>query len=139
LTRDENGNELGTFTPATEPTDTEANNLIQIAVDETYPVLGADIPDAPGADSDALRRAAKRLVALRAAAEVILSKVPEQVAAGRTPYQQYIDAYNDGLKRLSTAISEVESGDSPEAGGSMSASYDFPADAGGMVGWGTRW
>lgn len=143
-TRNDQGQELGTFDPTTRPTDTEAASLIQDAVNEAYPVLGENIPDdptpGPGGDPNALRTAAKRIVALRAAALVELSYFPEQVGRGVSPYQQYMDSFEKGLSRLQTAIAEVEAGDVPgEDAGSTLPSYDFPVDAGGMVGWGSVW
>jgi hypothetical protein len=140
-TVDANGNELGTFVDGqTRPTASEASVMISEAVNESYPVLGEDIPDAPGSDPNALRTSAKRIVALRAAALVELSYYPEQVARGNSPYEQYMTSYNQGLERLEAAIAEVNAGDDPgSSGANQVPQFDFPEDAGGVVGWGTAW
>lgn len=141
-TRDDQGNELGTYTLATRPTASEVDLMISEAVNEAFPVFGEDIPDAPGADPEAFRTAAKKLVAIGGAAWVELSYFPEQVATGRSPYQQYRDAFEKGLARLGAAIDAVDAAAGSTdvgGGGTMSASWDFPEDAGGLVGWGTRW
>jgi hypothetical protein len=138
-TVDSGGNEVGTFTANTRPTDTEVNNLVQDAVNDAYTIFGSDIPDATGSDPDAVRKAATRAVAFHAAAMVELSHFGEQVARGNSPYQQYEDQWNAAAKRVSQAIDSV-GGDTPGGGdGSQIAIGTFPEDAGGMVGWGTRW
>lgn len=149
-TVDAQGRELGTFTNDTRPTASEVTLMISEAVNEAEVVIGNTIPDAPGDptaegyDKDALRKAALRIVALRAAALVELSYFPEQVARGASPYAQYQESFNQGLARLQNAIEAAEGGEQPGdsgaggAGGTMKALGSFPADAGGMIGWGTR-
>jgi hypothetical protein len=148
-TVDAQGRELGTFTPDTRPTASEVGTMISEAVNEASVVIGNTIPDAPGDptavgyDKDALRKAALRIVALRAAALVELSYFPEQVARGASPYAQYQESFNQGLARLQNAIEAAEGGEQPGdagggAGGTMRALGSFPEDAGGMIGWGTR-
>lgn len=140
-TKDDQGVEIGTFNDKTIPTDAEVNELIAQAVEESFPVFGEDIPDSPGADKGILRRSARRLVALRAAALVEIVKAPEQVTRGTSPYQQYQDAWEKGLVRVGKAISEAGVGDIPGAQDDLLSAIDsgFPVDAGGMVGWGTAW
>lgn len=138
-TKDDQGREVGTFTSNTRPTDIEVEALIGLAVSEAYPVFGENVPDdpTPGGDPGALRTAAAQVVALRAAALVEQSYYPEQVARGASPYPMIQQSFNDGLKRVATAIAEVEAGDEPgeDAASTMPVS-DFPVDTGGMIGWG---
>lgn len=145
-TVDSNGNETGTFSASTRPTDTNVNSLITDAVGETELVVGSNIPDAPGDtsdpsyDKDALRKAAVRIVALRAAALVELSYFPEQVARGVSPYQQYQDSFEKGLQRLANAVEAARGGEDPGVadGGSQLAQGYFPADGGGLINWSTK-
>jgi hypothetical protein len=139
-TFDSNGNEMGTFTPDTRPTNTQADQIITDAVSTAYPMFGEDIPDAPDPDNpDALRNAAKNSVAYLAAALVEISHFGEQVARGNSPYQQYMDLWESSSKVISKSIDGL--GETPPGGGggSLDVFGDFPADAGGMVGWGTIW
>jgi hypothetical protein len=138
-TRNDQGAEIGTFDATTRPTNTEASSLIQDAINEAYPVFGEDIPDAPGSDPDALRKAAARIVALRAAALVEQSYFPEQISLGRSAYPQLQQSFNDGLKRLGTAISEVGAGDAPGTGDDYTSPiFDYGSND-GMIGFRTRW
>jgi len=146
-TVDANGNEVGTFTALTRPTDTQVNSIIADAAGEAYTIFGEDIPDAPieasaadpsSYDPDALRNAAKKAVAYHAAALVELSHFSEQVARGNSPYQQYEDLWNAASKRIASAV-ESAGGESPSGvEGTGRPVFAFPEDAGGMVGWGTR-
>lgn len=146
-TRDANGKEWGTFNSVTRPDDQEAQQVIEEAVGETALVTGANIPDAPGDptapgyDRDSLRKAARRIVALRAAALVELTAFPEQVARGVSPYPQLQDSFEKGLENLSRAIEAARGGDEPpgsDGAGSMDALGSFPVDTGGMITWDTR-
>jgi hypothetical protein len=145
-TVDEFGNEVGTFTAATRPTDTEAMSIIQNAVEDAMTVFGEDIPDAPGDktsvtyDPNALREAAKTAVAYHSAALIELSHFGEQVARGNSPYQEYEDQWENLRDRVIRAI-ESAGGESPagDTTGSQNPQFVFPEDAGGMIGWGTNW
>jgi hypothetical protein len=144
-TVDAGGNEVGTFTDATRPTAAEAQLLIDDAVNDAVTLFGEDIPDAPGNpaapgyDKDALRKAAKSAVEFHAAAAIELSHFGEQVARGNSPYPQYEEQWERRSKRVALAI-ESAGGTSPSgADGSLNVYYDFPEDAGGVVGWGTVW
>lgn len=142
-TVDDGGNEVGTFTSATRPTDVQATELIQDATNDAYAIFGEDIPDAADPDNPgAIRDAAREAVGYHAAALIELSHFPEQVASGNSPYQQYEDLWKQAAQRIQDAI--VSQGGEPPAPvdpsqGSMNAQFDFPQDAGGMVGWGTVW
>lgn len=144
-TVDAGGNEVGTFTADTRPTDTEAESIISDAANEAYTMFGEDIPDAPASasaadpttyDPNALRTAARKAVAYHAAALIELSHFGEQVARGNSPYQQYEDLWNAASKRIAGAIDST--GGATPSGASNEPVFDFPQDAGGMVGWGTR-
>jgi hypothetical protein len=137
-TRDDQGSEIGTFTAVTRPTDTEVDVLIQDAVDETYPVFGQDIPDAPGTDPDALRKAATRIVALRAAALVEQGYFPEQVTIGRSAYPTLMESYNALLERFVGALGDAASGDDPGASSDYQTTVSSFPDASGMIGLETK-
>lgn len=142
-TVDSGGNEVGTFTPNTRPTDAEAQELINDAVNDAYSIFGEDIPDAQDPDNPgAIRNAAKEAVGYHAAALIELSHFGEQVARGNSPYEEYERLWEEAAQRVQAAI--VSQGGTPPAPvdpteGSMMAQFEFPEDAGGMVGWGTRW
>lgn len=142
-TVDSGGNEVGTFTPQTRPTDVEATKLIAQATQDAYAIFGEDIPDAADPDNPgAIRDAAREAVGYHAAALIELSHFGEQVARGNSPYAEYERLWNEAAARIQAAI-ESQGGQPPapvdSSTGSMNVSYEFPEDAGGMVGWGTRW
>jgi hypothetical protein len=143
-TVDGGGNEVGTFdNVSTRPSADEVEKLIDDAMDEVYPAFGENIPDAPGDpsssdyDADAIRRAAKSAVKFDAAALVELTHFGKEVARGNSPYEYYLKRYQDLMKSVSAALNGL-GGDEP-GGNSMYAEFGFPLDAGGMVGWGTKW
>lgn len=142
-TVDSGGNEVGTFTPLTRPNDVQAQALIADATNDAYTIFGEDIPNAADPDNpNAIRNAAKEAVGYHAAALVELSHFGEQVAAGNSPYAEYEKLWKEAAQRVQEAI--VSQGGEPPApvdpsAGSMNAVFEFPEDAGGMVGWGTRW
>lgn len=126
---------------STRPTADEVTNLIDQATGDVVDVVGADIP-APFWDR------ARFLVQLGAALLVELTYFPEQVANNRSTYPQLLALYTDRLKKLQTAVADYVDPNAPEGGeGSagngaepgMYAQFGFPVDAGGMVGWRTRW
>lgn len=140
-TTDAGSNELGIFTDATTPTDTQVEDQVADIVSEVYPLFGQDIPDTIGEEKDALRRSARRAVALGAAASIELSYFPEQVATGRSPYKMYQEKFEQAKKDIAKAISDLGAGDEPgtDEDSQLALSDGFPTDEGGMVGWGTRW
>src|SRR5215471_18531552 len=71
-TKDASGNELGTFTPATRPTDAEVEELITNGMAKVAALVGWDLP----ADT---YEEARHLASIVAACEVELSYWPEQV------------------------------------------------------------
>lgn len=145
------GKELGTWTTTTRPTAGEVEDLIDDALDE---VLGKVQPiddtqqfgsayNAPGSDYE---RRIRRAVALYAAILVELSYFPEQIRSGQSPVTTMQQLYDSRIRAL---ISEGETGraEGMGVGGSgggggdapADAAWAYPADGGGMVGWGSRW
>ena len=124
-TKDSAGNETGTFSADTRPTDTEVTNLINNAVKTLATRAGDDIP----AD---LWDDAKNLAAMRAAMLIELSYFPEMVASQRSPYPQYAALWTEGFgdaKTVGTLIQAIENiGSDPttptDAAGT--ANYSFP-------------
>lgn len=133
------GNELGTFTDSTRPTDTEVTLLIGQAMTEVQAEHGD--PDVPAdADPSQLYGVLKREATLTAAMQVELTYFPEQVAAGRSPYEA-IRLQRDRLVPLvGKAVQELQSGGEVGEGDDGRMPYwNFPVQGNGMVGWGTRW
>lgn len=133
-TTDTNGNELGTFTDATRPTAQQAEDMIGNAARDVAIKIGNDIPDN-------LVPAAQSLVTLKAAMYIELSYFPEQVATGRSPYEQYKALYDETLPSLIEAVQNEEAAagdeDSTLTGGF--AKFNFPVNRGGLIGWSSRW
>lgn len=131
-TKDDEGVEMGTFTPDTRPTGDQTSELI----DQAQADVAAEVGDVP----EVLWPAARRVTALGAALQVELTYFPEQVATGRSPYEQLRDQYRDALTRLTAQVGEVNSGDVLGTGDDPGMpSYGFPENLGGMIGNGTRW
>lgn len=146
-TRDANGNTLGTFTPAatgtTTPSQEDATAMIAAAVLEAYPIFGDDIPDNPGDttragyDVDALRKAAKRAVAYRAAALIELTYYADQVSSSKSPYPMLMETHKDLIKSVGTAIQQAGTGDIPGTSDDVPvALYDNLPNT-NIIGWGT--
>jgi len=135
------GGEAGTFTANTRPTQEQVEEVIKDIVQECYTSFGQDIPDSKGDEKDALRNAAKRVVAMGVAAEIEISYFPEQVATQRSPYKMYQERYQEGVKKISRAVADLESGAEPgtDDNAQLALSEGFPVDVGGMVGWDTLW
>lgn len=92
-TKDPNGVELGTFTADTRPTDAEVTTIIQNAAGKVAARFG-DTVAAP------LAFAAREVVALRAAMIVELSFFGDQIQAGRSPYTELKDLYEENYQQL---------------------------------------
>lgn len=137
-TKDPQGNELGTFTSTTRPTDAQVGILIGHAKGAIENEIGVEI-------DERWHPAARELVALAAALRIELAYYPEQVATGRSPYAQLRELLEGGpgvsgaLARLTVAMAETQEGGEEGAGDDMMPNYAYPVDLGGMVGWGTRW
>jgi hypothetical protein len=132
-TKDTNGNELGTFTSDTRPTDGQVNELIETAV--------ADLSSDVGTVPDKLQDAARRLAAIGVAMLVELSFFPDQITNGRSPYAQLEALYEKRFARLKVQIEDVNAGG--EVGGADSSEdllpvYSFPAVC-NPLGLATKW
>lgn len=128
-TKDTNGNELGTFTPNTRPTDAQVTSLIDTAAGDLASVVGSDLPEVtwPLAGS---------VTSIGAAMLVELSYFPEQVATGRSPYDQLAALYEQRLGRLKGAVIEA-GGDVPDEAGARPPAYHFGDVA--IIGRDTAW
>lgn len=96
-TRDPDGNEVGTFNAQTRPTDTQVGDLLAVAVGDLASDTGLEIPEAFWVQ-------AGNVATYKAAMLVELSYFPEQVAAGRSPYEQIRELYLEALASLKTAL-----------------------------------
>jgi hypothetical protein len=108
-TKDDNGEELGSFTDATRPTDLEVAVLIQLAEGDVIVQVGSDLQPVYAAEAGSM-------IALRAACFVELSYWPEQVRADRSAYAEYWRMYEAGMAALLGAIAA-----GGEAGGTVDA------------------
>src|SRR5215471_9107083 len=95
-TKDSSGNEVGTFTPATRPTNAQAQEAIDhavIAVHEKVGGIGA-----------ACAGLAKLAAAYGAAAEIELSYFPEQARTDRSPYTFLIARWTETLEGVHQCV-----------------------------------
>jgi hypothetical protein len=91
-TKDSSGNELGTFTAETRPTDAQCQEAITHQVEVLHTKVGRVGPDCTGV--------AQMAVAWGAAAEIELSYFPEQARTDRSPYtylKQQCDDLTEGV------------------------------------------
>jgi hypothetical protein len=139
-TQDIHDDEIGTFNDETRPTAVDVERLILIASGNVYGRTG-DMSGLECEDADTLRETAKGNVAILAAMLVELSFFPEQVQSNRSAFEFYRDMWNDQMTSLIDAVAECRTGEvTPDDGGQPgNASWGFPVDMGGMVGWQTRW
>lgn len=130
-TKDDDGNELGTFTADTRPTGEQVTALIPDALGDVASVVGNEIPEP-------LRSQARFVVALGTAMLVELSYFPEQVGTVTSPYDNLKVLYDERLARLRTAM---ESGDVdlPGVGEPGSGDPQFAFGAMPIVGWDGGW
>ena len=123
-TLDDVGNELGTFTAKTRPTDEAVRGLINQAGDDVRDKIGGEIP----AD---LREKAQRVIALRTAMLIELSYYSSEVATDRSPYRQLKELFDELLPDLVSAVAAEEGGadvDDSLTGVGTSPSFDFGTD-----------
>lgn len=143
-TQDSHDDEIGTFNDETRPTDEEAQRIIEQAGSIVYSRIGSveeEVLTCSGAED--IRTQAKYMVSLLAAMLIELSYFPEQVKSDRSAYEHYRELWNEQMTSLTDAAAECRSGeitpDVPGEGGVGNPSWAFPVDAGGLVGWQTRW
>lgn len=108
-TKDNMGTELGTFTADTRPTAAEVEQLTSLATAHVASRVGLE------PCRTALESRARGLAALYTAMLIELSYFPEQVGTDVSPYNQYRDLFDDGIKALITDVAET-CGGVPEAG-----------------------
>lgn len=89
---DSNGRRLGTFNNLTTPTDVEVMALIDSAFADVYPRMGV-VPAV-------LQPAARRVVAIRAAALVELTYYPEASVTGWSAYDKLQEWFDTALSVL---------------------------------------
>lgn len=123
-TKDANGNEPGTFTSATRPTNDQVTTLIGQAVDRLAGRIGDTIPPS-------LFGAATEVVALDVASRVELSFFPDQISAGRSPYQELKKLHDDAEAELLAAIAARGASTGDENGSSPTGfpHFGFPGIA----------
>jgi hypothetical protein len=141
-TQDSNDQELGTFTDDTRPTDIEVNRIIAQAASVVFGATGS-LVDLECDIADQVKESAKYLISLLAACLIELSYFPEQVRSDRSGFQGYYDIFTGdmGMKALLDSVAECRGGQvEPDAPGQPpNASWEFPIDLGGLVGWQTKW
>lgn len=105
-TKDMYGNELGTFTSATRPTNVQASEIIVDAGDKVTDVIGSNIPEV-------LWRDAAAVIAERAAMDIELAYFPEQVNTDRSPYKILAQQFEKDLELLARQVQIVNDGGDP--------------------------
>jgi hypothetical protein len=95
-TKDKNGNEVGTFTPDTRPTDAQAQEAIDHALDALHEKVG-DI-------GELCWSVARTATMYGAAAEIELSYFPEQARADRSPYTYLLNRYEQLLAGVEQCV-----------------------------------
>lgn len=133
-TKDALGNDTGAFTADTRPTLGQVNAAIASAHGEVSAAVGGEV-------IEDLVPLAKRATALLAAMTVETRHFPEQLSTGASPYPQLEERQARAMAILKEGVAEAGTagdGESVAVGGGM-AVHSFPPDAGGMIGWGTRW
>lgn len=143
-TQDDNDQEIGTFDDTTRPTGSEVDRIIKQAATVVYNSTG-NLVALSCENADQIREGAKYLISLLACCLVELSYFPEQVRSDRSAFQQYYDIFTNevtGMPALVQAVNECTSGEVEPGGdaeGSTRAAWEFMTDAGGLVGWMTKW
>lgn len=117
-TKDRNGNELGTFTSETRPTDTQVAVLARSATGRVEDAVGMTIPAG-------MEDRARDVAALGTALLVELAYYPEQVATGRSPYTELKTLYDEDLGRLTAAASAAGDPDAADGMGSLRPAGGF--------------
>jgi hypothetical protein len=107
-TRDANGRLTFSFTEDSDPTATVVASIIDDAAEEVATAVPWPLPDAPGENPDAFRKAYRRVVALLAAANVELGYPSSRGTLDR--YDRLVARYKDALARLIEAVSEAGEG-----------------------------
>lgn len=115
-TKDGDGNELGTWTARTRPTEHEVIGLIETAAGDL--LAAVSMLDPEWEDPDGTARA---LCSYRTAMLIELSYFPEQVSSDQSAYREYRQAWEDGVDALRSKLS------GPPGGGSTYSVQMLPA------------
>lgn len=113
-TKDNNGNEQGTFTADTRPTDVQA----QEAINHQVLLLHSQV----GYIGEECVEVATMAAAYGAAAEIELSYFPEQARREMSPYTYLIARYSEIMGGLAACVA----GDLPDSPGGGDADYGDP-------------
>lgn len=100
-TKDNLGNEIGTFTENTRPTSMDVMQMIEKASNGVTAWLDYDIPEE-------MYEQTRTLVTIGAAMLVELSYFPEQVGTDRTAYDELKALYDQGLLALQAALAREQ-------------------------------
>lgn len=133
-TKDTNGNEVGTFTADTRPTDQQCQALVLRATADVAMRVGAELPSAVWDD-------ARSVASVRAAMLVEMSYFPEQIGTANSPYAQLKALYDDDIKSLILAV-EAAGGDviGNDPGAPLPPQGSFPMTGDPyIIGRGTAW
>jgi hypothetical protein len=95
------GQELGTFTPGTRPTDTEVDMLIDVAVADLHARIPVPIPDAHAEE-------ARDLIALQTATLIQTSRFPDNLDTDRSAYTQYAAMYLQAVEALRLELMPIQ-------------------------------
>lgn len=135
------GVEAGVFNTDTRPTADQAEAVIDQALIDVAGEIGTEIPAAVDDDVDPVD-VAQSLATLYAAAMIEMGFWSEQVATGESIYAQLMELYEKrlpGVKRLMDRLraAEGDTGDDMGERAALPVSH-FPVNAGGLVGYRTR-
>lgn len=117
-TKDSAGNELGTFTEATRPTRAQVVELTDSVVARIQARCG-NIPDE-------FQDFARRVAAVRAAANVELSYFPEQINASRSQYAELKAEFDETWPELVEACRNTDTDETTDNDSALSPIHTFP-------------
>jgi hypothetical protein len=124
-TKDKTGNEVGTFTADTRPTDAQAQEAIDHAVTSVHQRVGTI--------GDACADQARLTAAYGAAAEIELSYFPEQTRTDRSPYTYLILRWTELLTGVETCVLGNLPGTDPATGEETNRRYGTLEVTSGVV------
>lgn len=94
--------ELGTFDETTRPT----GEQVALLIEASAAYVATRVGSSDNLCEDALTASARELAALRTAMSIELSYYPEQIASNKSPYREFKELYDEGMKSLTEAVSE---------------------------------
>jgi len=128
-TKDSSGNEVGTFTDKTRPTDPEVEQLITNGCAKIAALVGWDFP------ADAYYEA-KHLAAIIAACECELSYFPEQVRTDRSAFTQLWQLFTEDRDAFVSYVAQITP---PGTDGSIASKLGTLDVMSGTVAWAYEW